>query len=74
MWITNPAETLSDRWDSIVIAARSFPQKYWDKLVKQRVCEQVSPEQRPATTKMLGLQRKSKFEAMNKWDRFMRIL
>ncbi len=74
MWVFNPPETLSDWWDTIVVSARSFPQKYWDKQVKQRVCEQFSPEQRPGVVWRLGLLRKSKFEERNKWDVFARIL
>ena len=41
MWIRQPPKTLADWWDQGVISARSFPQKYWDKQIKQRVrvCE-----------------------------------
>ena len=41
MWIRQPPKTLADWWDQRVILARSFPQKYWDKQIKQRVrvCE-----------------------------------
>ncbi len=74
MWVLNPPESLADRWDSIVVSARSFPLKYWDKQAKQRVCEQFSPEQRPAVARRLGLLRKSKFEEKNKWDVFTKIL
>lgn len=74
MWVLNPPETLVDRWDAIVVSARSFPHKYWDKQVKQRVCEQFSQEQRATVVRRLGLLRKSKFEEKTKWDVFTRIL
>ena len=38
MWVRKRPETFRDWWDHWVISARSFPQKYWDKQVKQRVC------------------------------------
>lgn len=46
MWIRQPPKTLADWWDQRVISARSFPQKYWDKQIKQRVqvCEVRSEE------------------------------
>ena len=74
MWVWNSPESMSDTWDGMVISARSFPRKYWDKQVKQRVCDQVGAERRSFITRRLGLEEKSKYEERTKWDVFLETL
>ena len=40
MWIAEqpPDDDFLAHWDKIVISTRSFPDKYWDKFVKKKVC------------------------------------
>ena len=37
LWVRHSPSKLIEYWDGIVISAASFPHKYWDKQVKQRV-------------------------------------
>ena len=76
LWIsTTPLESWSDKWDSLVIGSVSFPQLYWDKQVKERVCENLRVgEEKRRVTKLLGMEIRSKFKKRTKWDQFLETL
>lgn len=76
LWISStPLESWSDKWDCLVIGSVSFPRLYWDKQVKERVCEHLRVgEERKAVTKILGMEVRSKFEKRTKWDQFLDTL
>ena len=76
LWITPaPLETWADKWDSLVVGSVTFPRLYWDKQVKERVCEQLSlGEEKRKVARILGMEVRSKFEKITKWDQFLDTL
>ena len=40
MWIAEQPsdDDIKGHWDKLVISTRCFPDKYWDKFVKKKVC------------------------------------
>ena len=75
LWITSaPLESWWDWWDQLVIGSVTFPRLYWDKQVKERVCENLRVgEERKRVTKILGMEVRSKFERTTKMDQFLDI-
>ena len=73
LWITaTPLESWSDKWDSVVIGSATFPRLYWDKQVKERVCENLLVgEEKRRVTRLLGMEVRCKFEVRTKWDQFV---
>ena len=73
LWITStPLESWWDKFDSLVVGSVTFPRLYWDKQVKERVCEHLRVgEEEKTVKKILGMEVRSKFEKMSKWDQFL---
>ena len=73
LWITStPLESWVDKWDSLVVGSVTFPRLYWDKQVKERVCEHLRVgEEKRRITRILGMEVRSKFEKRTKWDQLL---
>lgn len=76
LWITStPLESWSDKWDSLVVGSVTFPRLYWDKQVKERVCQHLRlGEEEKIVKRILGMEVRSKFEKRTKWDQFLDTL
>ena len=57
LWVKQSPSRAMEYWDGLVISSTSFPKKYWDKQVKQRVRETVASGVGSTTAQCLAVER-----------------
>jgi Ca2+-binding EF-hand superfamily protein len=60
--------------DRVVIKSSNFPRKFWDKQIKDRILSRCSPELYPKMAAVLGVETRSKFEPLTRYQELTKLM